>query len=218
MIFNMSSLLQAALCEVLIVDPYPVFCAGIVAHLVRQGNFSLCGTVVSGKQCFRRLNGFDPGLIILEPAIPDCDGLELIRQLSRSRPRSPILVFSLLDEREYAPRVFRAGARGFVHKTMAAVQLRNAACAVRAGRTYFRDPVDRNTCNNGNSVSPVALNDRELEIFRFLGKGYTTHHIAEIMGLSAYTVHTYRLKIKRKLRMDSAQLMRQATLWEDHLC
>ena len=201
--------------SVLVVDQHWVACVGLSALINRCNDLSVCGLASTRNACFRCMQTLHPELIVMEIAINDIDGIELIRHFTRMLPLAPVLVFSALDESTYAPRVFRAGARGFLPKTVPPEQLlatmRNilAGASVTSGQMAGNEALARDDEN--------MLTDRELELFRFIGKGYTTPKIAAVMQLSEHTINTYRLQIKKKLRLDDfSQLIQQAILWEDH--
>ena len=206
-----------AMHPVLLVDQHPVACAGLAALIDRCDDFEICAIASTRNACFRCMQTATPDIIVMDIAINDIDGIELIRHFARMLPQAPILVFSALDEREYAPRAFTAGARGFLPKTATAEQLLGAMRDILAGNPVF--PFSP-TGDMPLEIAPdreCALSDRELELFRFLGKGFTTQKIAAVMQLSEHTVNAYRLQIKKKLGLDDfSKLVQQAVLWEDH--
>ena len=132
-------------------------------------------------------------------------------------PQASVLVFSVLDELAYAPRVYKAGARGFLPKTATPEQLLGTMRRILAGDLVFPGQIARIVEVEVEPDHESMLSDRELELFRFIGKGFTTQKIAAVMQLSEHTINTYRLQIKNKLRLDDfSQLIQQAVLWEDH--
>ena len=202
--------------SVVLVDQHPVTYTGIVALINRSADFEVCALASTRTDCFRCMQTTNPDLIVMDIAIGDMDGFELIRHFTRMLPDAPILVFSALEEPAYAPRVYRAGAQGFLPKTAAPEELLHAMRAILAGQNYFRDPA---LSAPRHALPPSLLDllsDRELELFRFLGKGYPTGRIAEAMQLSEHTVNAYRVQIKKKLHLDDfSMLIRQAIAWED---
>ena len=203
--------------RVLLVDRQPVACAGLAALINSCKDFEVCATASSRTACFRCMQTTSPDIIVMDIAINDIDGIELIRHFSTLLPQSPILVFSTLDEQEYAPRVYRAGARGFLPKTSSPEQLLTAMRHILAGQRVFSCQVNQNAPPRSRPAPGAMLTDREIELFRFMGRGFSTQKIAAVMQLSENTVNTYRLRIKNKLRLDDfSQLVQQAVLWEDH--
>ena len=203
--------------RILLVEPYPAVSRGLTSWLTRQAQLEVIGVAATRDECLQWLHRPHPDLIIMEPAIRDCDGLKLVWLFSKFHHQTPILVFSVLDEKEYAPRLFRSGACEFLPKSASPEKLLSTVKTVLSGQARS-DPVASGNARTFSEAPRDLLSDRELELFRFLGKGYTTQHIAEVMHLSEYTVHAYRLRIKRKLRLgDLSHLMQQAVLWENHL-
>lgn len=202
--------------QVLLVDPHPVTCAGLAALIGRSHDLEVCATAATRMACFRCMQILAPDLIVMDTAIPDMDGLELIRHFRQMLPRAPLLVFSSMEERKYAPRASKAGAAGFLPKTTAPEQLLAAMRAILTGGQIFSTPLPADAAPGGKPEREALMSDRELELFRFLGKGYTTQKIAAVMQLSEHTVNAYRLQIKKKLRLDDfSQLIQQAVIWED---
>ena len=202
---------------VVLVDQHPVACAGLAALINRSCDFLVCAMALTRTECFRCMRTTDPDLIVMDIAIGDMDGFELIRHFSRMLPNAPILIFSSLEEQEYAPRVYRAGAQGFLPKTATPEELLHAMREILRGRKFFHSPPIAAPQQNHPPDPLDALSDRELELFRFLGKGYPTGRIAEAMQLSENTVNAYRVQIKKKLHLqDFSMLVRQAITWEDH--
>jgi DNA-binding NarL/FixJ family response regulator len=148
------------------------------------------------------------------------DGLELIKQLRTLKPDLPVLVFAAHDEFLYAERALRAGAKGYLRKRANMPEILTAIRHVLSGQVYLADNVRQNllqTCADGdNTPASVVrkLSDRELEVFRLLGKGRTTRGIAAEMHLSVSTIETYRANIKNKLNLNSpGDLVRHAVQW-----
>ena len=203
--------------SVLVVDQHWVACAGLSALINRCEDLTVCAIATTRNACFRCMQTLAPDLIVMEIAINDIDGIELIRHFTRMLPHTPVLVFSVLEESAYAPRVFKAGARGFLPKTATPDQLQEAMHHILAGHPVFPRQMAGQEPPTVECNREGMLTDRELELFRFMGKGYPTQKIAAVMQLSEHTVNTYRLQIKNKLRLDDfSQLIQQAILWEDH--
>lgn len=201
---------------ILLLDPHPIVCAGWAELIHRCLDQTVCGAASTRKSCLHAIQTTHPDLLIVDPAIADMDGLELIRHFSRIRPGVPILVVSAFTQQDYLMRLQAAGIQGFLPKTASPPRLLSAIRAVLAGRRVFPRTNRRGPSPNPMTAGCHALSDRELELFRFWGKGYTTQKIAEVMQLSEHTVHVYRLQIKKKLGLkDLSLLTREAVLWED---
>ncbi len=128
------------------------------------------------------------------------------------------------DERLYAERALRAGARGYIMKRETAKKIIMAIRQVLAGKIYMSESlatvfaekfVDDRLPTGGSLVEP--LSDRELETFQLLGKGYETRQVAEMMNVSMKTVQAHCAHIKEKLRLtNAAELLREAVRWQEN--
>lgn len=203
--------------SVMVVDQHRVACAGLASLINRCNDLEVCAIASTRNACFRCMQTITPDIVVMEIALNDIDGIELIRHFARMLPQTSVLVFSVLAEPAYAPRAYKAGARGFLPKTATPEQLLGTMRRILAGDLVFPGSIARTAALEIEPAHESMLSDRELELFRFIGKGYTTQNIAAIMQLSEHTINAYRLQIKKKLRLDSfSQLTQQAVLWEDH--
>jgi DNA-binding NarL/FixJ family response regulator len=159
-----------------------------------------------------------PDLMIVDISLHGTDGLELIKQIRGRHEKTRVLVNSMHEEELFAERALQAGARGFVHKSEPPEKIRQAIWRVLEGKIFLSERMtDRllNRLSEGDSSirgsSLQSLSDRELEVFRRLGKGQTTKQIATELHLSPKTIETYRDNIKNKLHLrNSAELIQRA--------
>jgi DNA-binding NarL/FixJ family response regulator len=127
------------------------------------------------------------------------------------------------DERFYAERAFRAGARGYVMKGEATSSIAAALREVLNGRLYLSPQMRSIFAERfvdgdipGLQTPIKKLSDRELEVFRLLGQGYETRRVAQSLNLSIKTVQAYCARIKEKLQLANAsELLREAIRWSD---
>ena len=145
----------------------------------------------------------------------------MIKDILARHTAMPILVVSTHEEMLYAERSLRAGAKGYIMKQEPTAEVMKAIRKVLGGGVYLSERmrdrmVERVT---GGGLHPARstverLSDRELDVFRLIGKGRTTRGIAAGLHLAVSTVGTYRTKIKEKLGLEtSAELMRRAIEW-----
>ena len=202
--------------QIMLVDQHPVSLSGWVALIQHCKDMEICASSSSRAECISAIHSFQPDLVVVDPTLPDMDAIELIRLIAQRLPHARILVCTAMDLNEYAHRMREAGASAFLPKTTPPVHLLSSIRTLLTGQPDtlhdFRLPP-----SNSSALSYVnCLSDRELELFRFLGKGYPTPQIAEAMQLSEHTVHAYRLRIKKKLGLaDTAQLAQLAIAWEE---
>jgi len=158
-----------------------------------------------------------PGCLVADVTMPGTNGLELIKALKARFPKLAVIVLSMHDEALYAERALRAGARGYIMKQAPAEQLLAAIRTVLRGEIHLSPDLSSALLKSIVSQKQQTVNsldrlsDRELEIFRLLGEGYTTREIATSLSISAKTVESHRGNIRQKLKLNSgAELMRFA--------
>lgn len=181
---------------------------------------TICGMAGDAARALRELERLRPDLVIVDINLPDSHGLDLIKEIHTRDPKVYILVFSMHDEELFGERALRAGARGYVTKSAAPERVLEAIHRVLAGRLAVSDELSHRLMTSATGRSKVEkspiqqLSDREMEVFQLLGEGLGTKQIAERLKRSSKTIDTYRLRIKVKLKVDSAtKLVVQAARW-----
>lgn len=210
-------------CKVLLLDSCPLVCEGL-AHLIRrETGFVVCGAVGTASEAPAAVTRLKPDVLVLDIDLGHSDGLELIKALKTLQPGLRMLVASRLPEDQYAERVLRAGAQGFIGKTQPCSCVLHALCTVAAGGVWFSESVTTQLLRqvqDGRSVEAhCPLSDRELQVLRLIGSGLRTGKIAQEMGVSVKTIETYRERLKLKLKLaDSTQLHDRARSWVENGC
>jgi DNA-binding NarL/FixJ family response regulator len=202
---------------VLIVEDHPIVRASL-AHLVsQQPDLEVCGEAGSKADAIPLFHNTRPQLLLLDIVLSDGDGLDLCKEFRACDPQARILVISAQDDALYAERALHAGALGYVNKQSAVPVLLEAMRHVLAGKLFLSPPAAEEilarTLGQANNHSPYAmLSDRELEVFRLFGRGFTTPQIARLLSLSSKTIESSRERIKGKLGLaTSTELIRHAT-------
>jgi DNA-binding NarL/FixJ family response regulator len=162
-----------------------------------------------------------PRIVILDLSLKEGSGFDLIKTIRAKLPDAAVIILSMHDERRYAERCIRAGARGYVMKGEAPNTVIDAIREVLDGKSYLSQQmrsvaVERfvEGSQADSSVPQNVLSARELEVFELLGQGYETRRVAEMLGLNIKTVQTFCAKIKDKLHLaNAAELMREAVRW-----
>ena len=211
--------------RVFIVDDHPLVRDGLATLIDRQADLAVCGSAADQTSALTEIARTQPHLALIDVSLGAGSGIELLKDLKIQQPELATIVFSMHDEMVYAERALRAGARGYVMKSETVTIMLQAIRRVLEGGVYLSDKMvarmasqftgERSTASA--SVERVSqLSDRELEIFRLLGRGLTTAKIGTELHLSMKTVQAYCARAKEKLGvMTAVDLRRAATLWED---
>jgi DNA-binding NarL/FixJ family response regulator len=208
--------------KVFLVADKPVIRDGLALQIGRQRDLVLCGQAADACEARQRISASGPDVVIVDPMLRSGNGPDLLRHLKADHPRLPVLIFSSQEERVYAERALRAGARGYLMQQEPSESLATAIRRVHGGHVYLSESMrshllDHFCSPNGGDGSGLAqLTDRELEVFGFLGEGLRTRQIAARLHLSVKTVETYYERIKLRLHFESFhELVRQSALWVD---
>lgn len=162
---------------------------------------------------FIKKKSFD--VILLDISMPGQNGLEILKQLRDMNIKTPVLILSVYPEDQYAARVLKAGASGYLNKDTATSELITAIKKVLAGKKYISSSFAEKLAEgiNIDSTKPLhdLLSDREMQVFQLLAAGKTVGEIAENIFLSVNTVSTYRTRILEKLGLNNnAEIMKYA--------
>jgi len=149
----------------------------------------------------------DWDVIICDISMPGRSGVEALEQIKQIKPDIPVLMLSMHSEDQYAMRVLKAGASGFLNKSSVHEELIKAIHMVRLGRKYITASVaerlaDSLSVNQGKKLHE-SLSNREFEILKMIASGKSISEIAEQLLLSPTTVSTYRSRILEKMTMKS---------------
>ncbi len=194
---------------------------GLAQFINAQTDMVVCGEAAEPHEAMVVVEQCRPDLILTDLNLPGKGGLELIKDLRALYPRIPILVVSMHDEPHYAPRVLRAGARGYVMKSESVVRLADAVREVLRGRMVVSErlaslilEIYSGKSGNKPEVPEARLSDREMEVLTLIGSAVGTRAIASRLNISMKTVEAHRGNIKRKLGLDSSpELVRYAICW-----
>lgn len=211
--------------RILIVEDHPIFRMGLKELIELEADMTVCGEAEDVPAAVRRIRSLDPDLIVLDLALKESSGIDLIHQLRAEKQKIPILVLSMHDESIHAQRCILAGAGGYIMKQEASTSVLTAIRTILSGNLYVSQTIMTRLLNQWRSTddsfksSPVDhLTDRELEVFRKIGLGLQPSEIARHLGLSVKTVGTHRERIKEKMGFKhGGELVRFAVLWTESM-
>ena len=207
--------------KILIVDDHPIFCLGMSELINKEKDLVVCGSVESAPLALKAITGLKPDLVIVDIALKESDGIDLVKEINIRFAGLPVLMLSMYDESLYAERALMAGARGYIMKQEATFLVVQAVRKVLKGEIYASTNVKEKAFqrfvaqHSPIKKSPIdILTDRELEVFRLIGEGLSTREIAVRLNLSVKTIGTYRENIKEKLGLKHyTQLIKMAVFW-----
>jgi DNA-binding NarL/FixJ family response regulator len=194
--------------RVLIVDDHPIATRGICMVIDAEDDMEVCGTAATSTAAMAQFNKLKPDMAVIDLRLGEQSGLDLVRDLLARNKGFPTLLFSMYDDRLYAERAIRAGARGYVMKQEAATTIVEAIRTVRDGGVYLRQELAGYALNRGDhgphpySTSQLSkLTDRELQVLQALGDGKGRKEIAAEINVSVKTVDGYRRSMMHKLEL-----------------
>ena len=186
----------------------------------REPDLVVCGEAEEAMGALHVLSSAHPDVLIVDISLNGPDGLDLLKSIRGTHPTLPVLILSMHDESLYAERALRAGANGYIMKQEATERVLVALRRILNGEIYVSDRIANKLLKHfitgsGAVQSSIAdLSDRELEVFRLIGKGHGTRQIAEELHISIKTVESYQAHIKEKLSLRSArELIQHAMQW-----
>jgi two-component system, NarL family, invasion response regulator UvrY len=153
-------------------------------------------------------------VVVLDITMPGRSGLDVLREIKKSKPRLPVLVLSMHPENQFAVRVLKSGASGYMTKESAPDELVGAVKKVMAGGRYVSNALAENlaaSLSASQKAPQEKLSDREFQVLRLIASGKMVTDIARELSLSAKTISTYRSRILEKMGMkNNAELMHYA--------
>jgi two-component system, NarL family, invasion response regulator UvrY len=202
--------------KVLIADDHPVVRRGVREILSDEPDLEILETA-DAQEASRLIENQTLDFVVLDLDMPGKHGLDLLKEIKRKRPNLPVLILSVYPEEQFAVRLLKAGASGFVSKQAAADDLVKAIRKILGGGKHVSERVAECLLAEVKAETPSTphanLSDREFQILCLLGTGKTVSQIANDLSLSVPTVSTYRARILEKMGMKTtAELMHYAIL------
>jgi DNA-binding NarL/FixJ family response regulator len=189
--------------KVLIVDDHPAVREALMIRISQVPGLEVCGQAEDVGDALRLIDETKPDVAIVDIALKTGDGIDLIKRIKARNDDVRMLVWSMYGEDLYAERALRAGANGYITKEHATDRIVDAIREVLAGKVYLSPAMSekllQRTVGAGRKrAQPTIdmLSDRELEVFRLIGRGVKTAEIAAQLHLSVRTVWTYRDRIR----------------------
>jgi DNA-binding NarL/FixJ family response regulator len=201
--------------KVLLVDDHAVVREGLKRVLAGMDESIHVGEATNAARALALARNSEWDCALIDIALPGRTGLELLKDLQRELPKLPVVVLSMYPEEQYAVRVLRAGASGYLNKESAPEQLMTAIRAAVRGEKYLSPKMAAEIASDVGLKRTRPPNEqlsaREFTVLRMMAAGRTSKEIASELSLSTKTVSTYRSRILRKLNLrNNAQLVAYA--------
>jgi two-component system, NarL family, invasion response regulator UvrY len=201
--------------KMLIIDDHALIRAGLKQVLLNGFSRVNFGEAQNATEAIGLVQKQPWDVAIMDLTLPGRSGLDLLTEFKNLRAEMPVLVLSVLSEDEFAARVLKAGAAGFVHKESSADELVRAVKKVLSGGKYLSQHFAEKLAMQLGQPLPEAphqkLSDREFQVLTMLAKGESLTQIGRILSLSIKTISTYRARILQKMQLaNNADLTRYA--------
>ena len=201
--------------RVLVADDHPIFRAGLKETLGKERDVDLIGEADNGHKVLELARKQQWDVVLLDITMPGRDGVEVLQELTRERPKLPVLILSAHPEDQLALRLLKSGAAGYLTKDQAPKVLIAAIRRVLQGGKYISATLAEKAVEElaAGIATPLheSLSFREYQIMLMIASGNTVGEICEKLFLSASTVRTYRARIFEKMNMKTTtELVRYA--------
>ncbi|HSZ86143.1 MAG TPA: response regulator transcription factor [Puia sp.] len=189
--------------RILIADDHTVVRRGLKQILLEAFPFAEIEEVADAEELFKKTLKHKWDVVISDISMPGRSGLEVLQQIKLDQPKLPVLILSVHPEDQYALRVLKAGASGYLNKDSAPEELVKAVNQLLLGKKYITATIAEKLASNLDQDSEKQLHellsDREFEVFKLLASGKSVSSIAEQFSLNVSTISTYRARIMEKM-------------------
>lgn len=202
--------------RVYLADDHAVVRDGLRYLLEAAGDIVVVGDAADGRQAVRQIVKLKPDIAIIDIAMPEMNGVEATRALRQDAPTTLVIILSMHSTVEHIHGAMKAGARGYLLKDSAGLEVVEAVRAVQRGERYLSQKITQTLIEDyvqlGEQRNPIAqLTVREREVLQLVVEGHSSSEIAERLNISTKTVETYRSRIMQKLNLsDLASLVKFA--------
>jgi two-component system invasion response regulator UvrY len=205
--------------RVVIADDHRIVRRGIKEILEEEGDILIVGDVGTSTQVLEIVREHEVDILLLDIAMPDGGGLEILEQVHRIKPNLRVLILTMYSEEQFAVRALRSHAYGYLTKQSAPEELVEAIRTIAKGEKYITQALAKVlVADLDQAITPLhkSLSDREFQILRKIASGKTLTDISSELSLSIKTISTYRARILAKLKLNNtAEIIRYGI--EHHL-
>lgn len=196
--------------RVLVADDHAIIREGLRVMLGNQSDMEVVGIAANGREAIQLVDEYKPDVAVMDISMPELNGIEAIQQILPRHPQMKVVVLSIHGTKPYVYRALKAGAKGYLMKETAGLEVVDAVRAVYHGQRYLSQSIaDLLTTESSHKLEPSievnplgVLSMREREILQLVAEGKTSQEIAERLSISPKTVDTYRSRLMHKIGVD----------------
>jgi DNA-binding NarL/FixJ family response regulator len=193
--------------RILLADDHGIVRKGLRSLLDRQAGMEVVGESADGREAVRLAENLSPDVVIMDIAMPLLNGIEATAQILKRNPGIGVIILSMHSDEDYLLSALNAGAKGYLLKESAEVDLVRAIQAVNRGTPFFSPEIAKTMLEDyvrflqqrNLQDSYHLLTDREKEVLQLLAEGKSNKEVAKILNVSVYTIDTHRLHLMQKL-------------------
>jgi DNA-binding NarL/FixJ family response regulator len=197
--------------RILIADDHDLVRRGLKALLSSKPGWVVCAEAATGREAIAMAEKHRPNVVVMDIAMPELNGLEAIRSISKALPKTEFVVLSIHYSEQLVKDVIEAGAHAYVLKSDADLELVLAVEALASQRSFFTasatDIILDGALKKDSipvGLSPRRLTSREREIIQLIAEGRSNKEVADVLSISTKTAETHRANLMRKLGLHSA--------------
>ena len=196
--------------SVLVADDHAIIREGLRVMLGSQPDMEVVGTASNGYEAIQFVDQNEPDVVVIDISMPELNGIEAISRMLPQHPHLKVIVLSIHETKPYVYRTLKAGAKGYLIKETAGLEVVDAVRAVQRGERYLSQriadlltDISFRQLETSIDVSPLdALSPREREILQLVAEGRTSQEIGERLSISSKTVDTYRSRLMHKIGVE----------------
>ena len=201
--------------RIAIADDHAVVREGIKRILLEEFPFALIEEVTDTEELIKAIVKGEWDIVICDSSMPGRSGLDALHQIKQIFPKLPVLILSVYPEEQYGIRALKAGAAGYLSKNAAPKELINAIQRTLMGRVFvsptLAEKLATNLTQESDKYPHEMLSNREFDVFKLISSGKSVSEIAILLSLGITTISTYRVRVLKKMQMNTnAELTRYA--------
>ena len=195
--------------SVYIADDHAIVRDGLRILLDEQPDIEVIGDAADGREAVRQVTELEPDVVIMDINMPELNGIEATHHIMENCPSARVVILSMFATQEHIFRALQAGARGYLLKESAGIEVVKAVREVMSGRRYLSQKISEDVIDDYVRLRDQAMDEdplsrlspREREVLQLVVEGKSSAEIAEALFLSPKTVETYRSRLMQKLEI-----------------